>query len=155
MAEYGANASQLVPPGETVVFTNTMQPCLRGFVRHRDGTGNFLLSGWVPRYQNVCCCRRRRAQYRTSFGANIAIPTGGTVEAISVAFTIDGATVPTTQMIVTPTAVEEYFNVSRETTLDIFNNCCESVAVRNTSSQPILVQNANITFSRPDLAVTY
>lgn len=30
----------------------------------------------------------------------------------------------------------------------------EMVAVRNTSSQPILMQNANIIFSRPDLAVS-
>lgn len=157
MAEYGANASQTVNPGETVVFTETTNPCLRGFVRHRDGTGNFLLSGWVPRNQNGCCCRARSrsAHYLLDFGANIAIPTGGTVGAISVAVAIDGATVPSSQMIVTPAAVEEFFNVSRAITVDIWNGCCESVSIRNTSDQPILVQNANILFSRPDLAVTY
>ena len=89
------------------------------------------------------------------FGANIAIPTGGTVGPISVALTIDGATVPASTMTVTPAAVEEYFNVSRAINADIWNGCCESVAIRNTSDQPILVQQANVIFARPDLAVTY
>ena len=159
MAEYSANALQTVNPGETIVFTNTVVPCTRGFVRHRDGTGNFLLSGWLPKIQNGCRCRcnqaNRSANYLADFGANIAIPTGGTVEAISVALSIDGATVPSSQMIVTPAAVEEFFNVSRAINIDIWNGCCESFSIRNTSSQPILVQNANLIFSRPDLAVTY
>ena len=157
MAEYGANALQTVNPGETVVFTDTVVPCNRGFVRHRDGTGNFLLSGWIPGNQNGRCncpCAKRSANYLADFGANIAIPTGGTAEAISIAITIDGATVPSSQMIVTPAAVEEFFNVSRAINIDIWNGCCESVAIRNTSNQPILVQNANVIFTRPDLAVT-
>ena len=153
MAEYSANAVQTVNPGETVVFTDTPVPCKRGFVRHRDGSGNFLLSGWTPR--KSCGCKANAALYLIDFGANISIPTGGTVESISVAFTIDGATIPSSTMIVTPAAVDEYFNVSAAVNADIWNGCCESFAVRNTSSQPIQVQNANIIFSRPDLAITY
>ena len=87
-------------------------------------------------------------------GANIAIPTGGTVGAISVAITIDGATIPSSTMTVTPAAVEQFFNVSRAINAGVFAGCCESISVRNTSDQPILVQNANIIISRPDLAVT-
>lgn len=157
MAEYGANALQTVNPGEYVLFTENTNPCRRGFIRHREGAGNFLLSGWTPRYnQNGCNCRRNRgANYLADFGANIAIPTGETVGAISLALTIDGATVPSSQMIVTPAAVEEFFNVSRAINVDIWNGCCETVAVRNTSSIPILVQNANIIFSRPDLYLSY
>jgi len=88
------------------------------------------------------------------FGANIAIPTGGTPGAISLAIQIDGSTIPSSTMIVTPAAVEEFDNVSRAINVPIWRGCCESVAVRNTSDQPILVQNANIIFSRPDLAVS-
>jgi hypothetical protein len=88
------------------------------------------------------------------FGADIAIPDGETVGPISVAITIDGATIPASTMIVTPAAVEQYFNVSRAINADIWKGCCESVAVRNTSEIPILVQNANIVFSRPDLNIT-
>lgn len=154
MAEYSANALQTVNPGETFIFTEAPDPCRRGLVRHRDGTGSFLLSGWVP---NIGCrCRRRRsAEYLVDFGANIAIPTGETVGPISVALTIDGATIPASQMIVTPAAVEEFFNVSRAINAQIWNGCCESVAIRNTSDIPILVQNANVIFSRPDLALSY
>lgn len=153
MAEYSANAVQIVNPGESVIFTESPEPCARGFVRHRDGSGNFLLSGWLPR--KGCSCRRKNANYLVDFGANISVPTGGTVEAISLALTIDGSTLPSSSMIVTPAAVDEYFNVSRAINADIWYGCCESVSVRNTSSQPIQVQNANIIFSRPDLNVTY
>ena len=154
MAEYGANAAQIVNPGESIVFY-AVNPCERGFVRHREGTGNFLLSGWVPN-RNRCCCRRQRsATYLIDFGANISIPEGGTVEEISVAIAIDGATIPSSTMRVTPAAVEEYFNVSRAINASVWNGYCETITVRNTSSQPIQVQEANIIFSRPDLAVTY
>jgi hypothetical protein len=156
MAEYSANALQTVNPGETIVFTESPDPCRRGLVRHRDGTGNFLLSGWVPNIGCGCRCRRQRsAEYLIDFGANIAIPTGETVGPISVALTIDGATIPASQMIVTPAAVEEFFNVSRAINAQIWNGCCESVAICNTSDIPILVQNANVIFSRPDLALSY
>jgi hypothetical protein len=37
----------------------------------------------------------------------------------------------------------------------IWRNCCQTLTVRNTSNIPILMQQANIIFSRPDLAVTY
>ena len=59
MAEYSANATQIVNPGETIVFTTTDIPCGRGFVRHRDGSGSFLLSGWVPRQIGCRCCRAK------------------------------------------------------------------------------------------------
>ena len=156
MAEYSANALQTVNPGETVVFTESPDPCQRGLVRHRDGTGTFLLSGWTPN-RGGCCCKNTNssADYLIDFGANIAVPTGSTVGAISVALVIDGATVPASQMIVTPAAVEEFFNVSRAINVKVWNGCCESVAIRNTSDIPILVQNANVIFSRPDLSVTY
>lgn len=153
MAEYGENAVQTVNPNESVVFTVASVPCTRGFVRHRDGTGNFLLSGWVP--SRNCGCRAKSALYLVDFGANIAIPEGGTVEPISLAISIDGSTVPTSSMIVTPTATGEFNNVSRAVNVQVWRGCCETVTVTNTSTQPIEVQNANIIFNRPDLSVTY
>lgn len=152
--EWSNAALQTVNPGETVNFTENPVPCTRGLIRHRDDTGNFLLVGYVPRQYGCPCRRQRLANYLVDFGANIAIPTGGTVGAISVAITIDGATIPASTMTVTPAAVEEFFNVSRAINAAIFAGCCESISVRNTSDQPILVQNANIIISRPDLAVT-
>lgn len=154
MSEWSNAAQQVVNPGETVNFTENPVPCTRGLIRHRDDTGNFLLVGYVPRQYGCPCRRQRSANYLVDFGANIAVPTGGTVGAISLAITIDGATIPASTMTVTPAAVEEFFNVSRAINAAIFAGCCESVSVRNTSDQPILVQNANIIISRPDLAIT-
>lgn len=150
MAEYSANAVQTINPGEDATFT-VVDPCKRGFIRHREGSGNFLLSGWTP---GKSCCKKN-ASYLVDFGANIAVPTGETVGPISVSLTIDGSVVPATQMTVTPAAVEEYFNVSRAINLDVWHGCCETVTVRNTSTIPILMQNANIIFARPDLTMTY
>lgn len=154
MAEWTNVAEQTVNPGESIVFNENPVPCSRGFVRHRDGTGNFLLSGWLP--SNRCNCRQNgSARYSADFGANIAVPTGGTPGEISVAFSLDGSTLPSTTMIVTPAAVEEYFNVSREIDIEIWRNCCQTFSIRNTSDQPILVQYASLDFNRPDLAITY
>lgn len=157
MAEYSANAIQTINPGEVAIFTESPVPCDRGMVRHRDGTGNFLLAGIVPNIRRCGCgCNSiKSANYLIDFGANIAIPTGGTAGQISVAIIIDGATIPASTMIVTPAAVEEFWNISRAINAQIWKGCCETVAIRNTSDQPILMQNANILFSRPDLNVTY
>lgn len=151
--EFSNNAVQTVNPGESVIFTNSPVPCNRGSVRHRDDTGNFLLRGNVRR--NACGCCPTTAKYLVDFGANIAIPTGGTVGPISLAITVDGGTISTTEMTVTPAAVEEFFNVSDTTIIPIWRGCCQTLTVRNISDQPILVSNANIIFSRPDLNVTY
>lgn len=152
MAEFSANAVQIVNPGESIVFTETVEPCRRGFVKHREGDGNFLLSGWVP--VQPCGCSKKSADYFVDFGANIAVPTGETVGEISVAISLNGSVLPATRMIVTPAAVEEFFNVSRATNIGIWRGCCETVTITNTSTIPIAVQNANIVFSRPDLTIT-
>lgn len=140
MSEWSNNALQVVNPGETIVFTENPVPCKNGMVRHRDDTGSFLLSG-------RCC--GSTANYLVDFGANISIPEGGTVEAISVAITLDGTTIPASTMEVTPTAVDAFYNVSRAINVPVWSGCCETMAVRNTSEQPIQVQNANIIFDRP------
>ena len=153
MAEYSANAVQIVNPGETIIFTETPVPCKRNLVRHRDDSGNFLLSGWVP---NRCNCNRlKNANYLVDFGANVSIPEGGTVEEISVAIALDGATLPASTMRVTPAAVDEFFNISRAINVNVWNGCCETVSIRNTSTQAIQVESANVIFTRPDLSVSY
>ncbi|MBR2215291.1 MAG: hypothetical protein IJ849_05990, partial [Selenomonadaceae bacterium] len=148
------NQLQTVNPGESIVFTEAPVPCNRGLVRHRDDTGAFLLRGVVP-YSGGCRCQQSQsAIYLVDFGANIAVPTGETVGAISVAVTLDGTTIPASTMTATPAAVEEFFNVSRAVNAQVWKGCCQTLAIRNVSAIPILVQNANVIFSRPDLAVT-
>ena len=154
MAEFSANAIQTVAQNGTVIFTDAPVPCERGFVRHRDDSGNFLLSGWTPNRCGCCCGRRREATYLVDFGANISIPEGGTVGEISLALAIDGTIIPSSQMVVTPAAVDEAFNVSRAINVQVWNGCCENVSVVNTSTQAIQVENANIIFTRPDLLMS-
>lgn len=106
---------------------------------HRVGSGLVSLKGNT----NQC-----RARYRVSFGGNIAIPADGTVEAISLAIGIDGEPVPSTTMIVTPAATEDFFNVFNAVFLDVPRDCCMTVSVKNISTQAINVQNANLIIER-------
>ena len=139
-AEYSANALQTVPAGGPVIFTESPVPCYRGLIYHRDESGLFRLAG-------LNCCRG--TNYEVGFHANIQVPTGGTVEAISLAIFIDGEQDPSSTMTVTPAAVEEAFNVGAGIIVSVPCICrCSAVSVRNVSTQPIQVSNANIIFDR-------
>lgn len=144
MAFYINNDAQTVADNGSVVFDTTVIRDTSGNVRHSDGTSTFLLSGGPNRRRTCCCQGDPCKQYPVNFGANIAIPTGGTVGQISLAIAVNGAVVPASTMIVTPAAVGEFFNVSREMPVAIFCGCCQSVSIVNTSGQPITVQNATI-----------
>ena len=139
MAEFTAVAQQIVEPNQVILFTNTP---IRGnnSIMHRDGSGLVSLRG-------LTCCQPR-ARFKVSFGGNIAVPTGGTVGPISVAIAIDGEPVASTEMTVTPAAVEEFFNVKRDVNIDVPAGCCSQVSVENTSTGNILVENANLIVER-------
>lgn len=156
MSAYGNNTVQTVVANGTVVTPNVIVPCNRGFVRYRDGI--FTLSSWTPFEDNYCgcpCCSNDSALYDVHVKANIAIPTGGTVGEISLALALNGTIMPLSIMRVTPAAVEEYFNVSVDMPVEVWEGCCQSVSLVNTSGQDILVDTPLISFSRPDLAITY
>ena len=136
--EITANAIQLVNENQNVLFSDTIVDGNCSVV-HRDGSGLVTLRGIT----NQC-----RARYRITFGGNIAIPTGGTVAAISLVLSIDGEPIDTTTMIATPAAVENYWNVSSSIFIDVPRGCCYSLGVRNTSDQAINVQNANLIIER-------
>lgn len=145
-AEYSANAAQVVPANGSVIFTESPVPCNCGFIYHRNESGLFRLVNRFFR-QNVTQNWRRNANYEVGFHANIAIPTGGTVEPISLAVFVDGEEDPSSIMTITPAAVEEFGNVGAGIIVQVPYVClCSSVSVRNISTQPITVQNANITF---------
>ena len=92
-----ATAIQEVGINQNILFTDTVSSgnCA---IYHREGSGLVNVKGLT----NTQC----RARYRVSFGANIAIPTGGTVEPITVAIALDGEPLGSTFMISTPAAVE-------------------------------------------------
>lgn len=138
MAEYTYTGQQTVAQNGNVLFNETAV-CGSNCIKHREGSGIITLRGLT----NQC-----RARFFVNFSANIAIPTGGTVEAISLAVAISGEPVLSSQMISTPAAVEQFNNVSAGIFIDVPAGCCVNIAVENTSSQAVDVSNANIIVTR-------
>ena len=137
--EITANAIQVVNANQAVLFTETAVPG-NASMMHREGSGLVGLRG-LPNGQY-------RARFLVEFGANIAVPTGGTAGPISLAITINGEPVLTSNMISTPTAVDAYNNVSSSLYIDVPIGCCNQISVENTSDIPINVQNANLIIER-------
>ena len=136
--EITANSVQTVATGQNILYTDTVvagNQC----ILHREGSGIVKLRGLT----NQC-----RARFKITFNGNIAIPTSGTVVAISAAIAISGEPVAATNMIVTPAAGENYFNIASVTFVDVPSGCCTDISVKNTSTQGILVQNANFIIER-------
>ena len=133
-----ANALQTVPANQNVYFTDTVV-CGNCAITHRDDSGLVTLRGLT----NQC-----RARFRVTFGANIALPAGGTVGPISLAIAIDGEAVRATTMTVTPAAVEEFFNVFSSVFVDVPRGCCVTISVKNITTDDIEVQNANLIVDR-------
>lgn len=149
MAEFVSNPVQLVQPNQNVLLTDSV-PCNKGYVIHRNGSGILTLRGIV---NNSCGCF---ARYQVTFNANIAVPTDGTVGPIAIALAIDGEPIQTSRAIVTPAAVDEYFNATSTAIITVPRGCCYTVSVENdsfgaTAADPataINVQNANLTVAR-------
>jgi hypothetical protein len=148
-AEYSANAAQLLPVNGSVIFTESPVPCNSGLIYHRNESGLFRLANKFFR-QNIMQGWRRNTNYAVAFHANISVPTGETIpdDGISLAVFIDGEEDPSSLMITVPAAVEQFDNVGAELIVTVPFLCgCSSVSVRNTSTIPITVQNANILFN--------
>ena len=146
MAEYAFNPVQTVQPGQSVLL-NTVIGCNRGYVYHRDQSGILILRGIVNG------CNNSFARYQVTFNGNIALPEGATVGPISVALSVDGEALPTSNAIVTPAAVDNYFNVTSTAIITVPKGCCFNVSIQNTSvgeatNPAINVQNANLVVSR-------
>jgi len=146
MAEYAFNPVQTVQPGQSVLL-NTVIPCTKGYVYHRDQSGILILRGIVNG------CNNCFARYQVTFNGNIALPEGATVGPISLALAVDGEAIPTSNAIVTPAAVDNYFNVTCTAIITVPRGCCFNVSVQNTSvgaaaNPAVNVQNANLVVSR-------
>ena len=150
-AEFTYNPIQEVLQNQSVIL-NTTIGCSKGYVIHRNESGLVTLRGIV---NNPCS---NFARYQVTFNGNIAVPTGGTVGPISVAIAIDGEPVLTSNAIVTPAAVDQYFNVTSTAIVTVPKGCCFTLAVEyvdGTTDDPatvptptISVQNGNLTITR-------
>ena len=150
MAEYLNNDIQVVQPNQPVLLRTSIG-CPNGYVYHRPESGIITLRGIV---RNSCACF---ARYQVTFNGNIAVPEGGTAGPISVALALDGEPILTSRAIVTPAAVDEYFNVTSTAIITVPRGCCFNLSVENTSESAtpattpapaINVQNANLTVTR-------
>lgn len=138
MAEFTSTTIQTVAAGQNLPLTETSVKGTNCIV-HREGAGNVTLRGLT----NQC-----KAVFRVSFGGNIAIPTGGTVGAISVALAVGGEALNSATAIVTPAAVDQYSNVFTAVFVEVPRGCCVTVALKNTSTQAISIANSNLTIER-------
>nr|DAU66433.1 MAG TPA: hypothetical protein [Caudoviricetes sp.] len=138
MAEFTSTTIQTVAAGQNLPLTET---AIKGSncINHRAGAGNVTLRGLT----NQC-----KALFKVSFGGNIAIPTGGTVGAISVALAVGGEALNSATAIVTPAAVDQYSNVFTEVFVEVPRGCCVTVALKNTSAQAISIANSNLIVER-------
>ena len=149
MAEFAYNPIQVVEPGQNVLL-NTVIPCNKGYVFHRESAGIVILRGIVN------CPQACFARYQVTFNGNIALVEGADVGPISVALAIDGEPIQTSRAIITPAAVDEYGNVTSTAIITVPKGCCFTVAVENVSAlaapggaaPEINVQNANLVVSR-------
>lgn len=138
MAEYTNSNIVEVAAGQNAPLTETAvnsKPC----IVHREGAGIVTLRGLT----NQC-----KARFRVTFGGNIAIPAGGTVEAITAALAINGEPLTSATATVTPAAVENYFNIFVSAIVEVPRGCCLTVAIENTSTQAINFANSNLTIDR-------
>lgn len=84
-----------------------------------------------------------------NFTGNIAIATGGTVEPISIALSVNGEALGNSTATVTPAAIGNFFNVSATTFVEIPCGCCVNVSIKNVSATTAIdLTNANILFER-------
>lgn len=146
MAEFTYNPVQTIVAGGSAIFNNVIT-CQKGYVFHRNESGIVILRGIVNNPS------ARFARYQVTFNGNIALAPTATVGAISVALAIDGEPILTSNAIVTPAAVEDYFNVTSTAIIDVPRGCCFNVAVQNTSigettNPTITMQNANLLVQR-------
>ena len=150
MAEFVQTQSpQNVAFGQNLLLADSIK-CNRGYVVHRNGSGILTLRGIVNGGGGF-------ARYAVEFNGNIAVPEGGTPAAIAVALAIDGEPLQSSRAIVTPAAVEQYFNVTSVAIITVPKGCCYTIAVENVDAgvggtiadqQTISVADGNLTVTR-------
>lgn len=147
MAEYVWNPVQAVALNQAAILETSIR-CPKNYILHEDESGILILRG----AGNGCFAR-----YQVTANGNIALPEGGTAGPIAVALTVNGETRLTSRAIVTPAAVEEYFNVTSTAFITVPKGCCFSVSLRHVAASddptvtpaPVInIQNLNIDVQR-------
>lgn len=136
MAEFTSTIQQ-VAAGQNAVLDNDVirSRC----VSHRTGSGLICVDN------SGCDCKP--ARYKVFVKANIAIPTGGTVGAISLGIALNGEIVQSSIATVTPAATGDEFSVATEEIINA-GKCPVNIAVRNPNTQTIQVSDLVVIVER-------
>ena len=148
MAEYlTRDAIESVALNAPIPFIDSI-PCNKGCVAHQNGSGIFVLRGKT----NNCFAR-----YEVEFTGNIAIPTGGAITPIATAIVVSGEERIGSRAIFTPTAVDQYGNVTSRAVVDVPSGCCFTVSVEyvnGTVDDPTTVPTPLISVIDGSLSIT-
>lgn len=130
MLEIINTAVQTVNVNQAVVFTNDVICSKCGTETHRSGSAQVQLT--------------KAGRYKITFSGNVAVPTGTTVGEVDLGIAQGGEVINGTTMRATPAAVNQYFNVSCETLINVCGTCCETITVLNNGTIPVQVDNPNL-----------
>ena len=136
MAEFTSTIQQVAAGQNAVLDVGVIRS---RNVSHRTGSGLICVEN------SGCDCRP--ARYKVFVKANIAIPTGGTVGAISLGIALNGEIVQSSIATVTPAAVGDEFSVATEEIINA-GKCPVNIAVRNPNTQTIEISNLVVIVER-------
>lgn len=136
MAEFTSTIQQVAAGQNAILDTDVIKSRC---VSHRTGSGLICVDN------SGCDCKP--ARYKVFVKANISIPTGGTVGAISLGIALNGEIVQSSIATVTPAATGDEFSVATE---EIINSgkCPVNIAVRNPNTQTIQVSDLVVIVER-------
>ena len=136
MAEFTSTIQQVAADQNAILDTDVIKSRC---VSHRTGSGLICVDN------SGCDCRP--ARYKVFVKANIAIPTGGTVGAISLGIALNGEIVQSSIATVTPAAVLDEFSVATEEIINA-GKCPVNIAVRNPNTQTIQISDLTVIVER-------
>lgn len=136
MAEFTSTIQQVEAGQNAVLDVDVIKSRC---VSHRTGSGLICVDN------SGCDCKP--ARYKVFVKANIAIPTGGTVGAISLGIALNGEIVQSSIATVTPAAVGDEFSVATEEIINA-GKCPVNIAVRNPNTQTIQISDLVVIVER-------
>lgn len=136
MAEFTSTIQQVAAGQNAILDVDVIKSRC---VSHRTGSGLICVDN------SGCDCKP--ARYKVFVKANIAIPTGGTVGAISLGIALNGEIVQSSIATVTPAAVLDEFSVATEEIINA-GKCPVNIAVRNPNTQTIQVSDLVVIVER-------
>lgn len=136
MAEFTSTIQQVAAGQNAILDTDVIRSRC---VSHRTGSGLICVDN------SGCDCKP--ARYKVFVKANISIPTGGTVGAISLGIALNGEIVQSSIATVTPAATGDEFSVATEEIINA-GKCPVNIAVRNPNTQTIQVSDLVVIVER-------